>query len=248
MATIKATTNAHEVAQWLDKTVLKQMHFAKVVALNRTAKIVKEGEQDVMRARFDRPTPYALNSLFTMPAKKNQSEPFAKVYFKDESFKGTPATKFLWAGVHGGERKHKRFEKALINRGLMKSSQFATPAAGAKLDQYGNVRRGQIVQVLSALRAFGEQGYDANRTGSKRSQRKVAGSDYFVGNPGGEGDGIWQRVQFGHGTGVKPIFMFANAPKYRVILPFSKIAENMTNKHLPVQYAKAFDEAMKSAR
>lgn len=245
---IKMTTNAADVAQWIDKRVLKQMHFAQVVALNRTAKIVKQGELEVMRARFDRPTPYTMSSLFTMPAKRGQSQLFAKVYFKDESFKGIAATKFLAPGVYGGQRGHKRSERALIANGLMKADQYLVPAAGARLDAYGNVKRGQVVQVLSALKAFGQQGYMANRTGSKRSQRKSSKSDYFVGNPGGEGQGIWQRVQFGHGTGAKPIFMFASAPKYRVIVPFEKIADNMTKKHLPVQYAIAFDEAMKTAK
>ncbi len=248
MPIARITANNLKVAGWLDKKALKQMQFAQVVALNRTARLVKEGELQVMRSRFDRPTPYTMNSLYTLPARKAQAVAEAKVYFRDSTFKGTPATKYLKPEVYGGGRSHKRFERALINRGLMKRSQYAVPAAGARLDSYGNVSRGQIVQVLSALRAFGEQGYQANRTKSKRSQRKGAKSRYFVGNPGGEGEGVWQRVRSAFGEGVKPIFIFAQAPRYRVRVPFEKIAENITKARLPREFERAFADAMRTAR
>lgn len=251
MPTIKIKENFAEVAEWLDRKALKQMHFASVVALNRTGKIIKEGVLQVMKSRFDRATPYTMNSLYVNQARKAQAVPEARIFFKDDTYKGTPAAKYLSPNVYGSARRHKRFEKAMIHKGMMPANKFITPASGAQLDQYGNVKRSQITKVMSAIQAFGEQGYQANRTGSKRSMKKARKNDYFIGDPVGLGNGIWQRVGAGSGTmggGVKPVFMFVDAPRYKVIVPFEKIAENMAEKHLPEQFAKAFDEAMQSAK
>lgn len=251
MPVITVGTNVADVARSIDAKVIRQLPFIRSLALNRTAKIVKEGVIQVMRQRFDRPTSYTLNSLRIIAADRKQAQQEAKVYFKDDAGKGTPASKYLTPGFYGGVRRHKRFEKALIAKGLMKSDQYALPASGAQMDAFGNMKRGQIVQILSALKAFGEQGYMANRTGSKRSAKKGARAAYFVGDPVGMGEGIWKRTKASGGTmggGVLPVLMFGKAPRYRVTVPFEKIVENMARKHLPIEFAKAFDEAMRTAR
>lgn len=225
----------------------KHAPFAVAMALTKTAQRAQAGVLDVMRQRFDRPTPYTLNSLRVVPAKKSDTQPFAKVYFKDDAFKGTPASKFLTPEVYGGARAAKRFERALIGKGLMRSGQFAVPASGAQLDAYGNVRRAQIVQILSALRAFGEQGYMANRTNSKRSQRKGRAAQYFVAAMDGV-EGIWQRKQFGHGEGIRPVFVFTGgAPHYRVRVPFDKIVENVARARFIGEFKSAMDYALQRA-
>lgn len=245
MPSVQIKTNAFEVSRWLNQKAAKQLKFAQVVALNRTAQLVKKGEVTLMKSRFDRPTPYTINSLRTEAAKKTQAVPQARVFFKDDTFKGTPATKYLPPNVYAGKRNHKRFEMALIRKGIMKSSEYAVPAQGARLDSYGNMSRGQIVQILSALGAHGEQGYTANRTSSKRSQRNGAKSRYFVMRGHGQGEGVWQRV----GKRIAPVLTFAPAsPRYRTRFPFFQVANNIFTARLGGEFRKAFDEAMKTAR
>lgn len=251
MPPITVQTNVADTARRLDAKAIRQLPFIRSLALNRTAQIIKPGMIQVMKQRFDRPTPYTLNSLRIVAADRKQAVQEAKVHFKDDSYKGTPATKFLTPGMYGGPRGHKRFEKALISKGLMKSDQFAMPASGAKLDAYGNMQRGQIVQILSALKAFGEQGYMANRTASRRSAKKGTKAPYFVGDPVGLGTGVWKRTKADGGTmggGVEPVLVFGKQPRYRVRVPFEKIAGNMARKHLPLEFSKAFDHAMKTSR
>lgn len=243
MPTVKVSTNIAATAKRLDKNVIRQMPFIKSLAVNRTLKIIKEGTIQVMKQRFDRPTKYTLDSLRIIASSKKQVDPEGKVYFKDDESKGTPAVNYLSPGFYGGPRRHKRFEKALIAKGLMTADMYAMPGAGARLDAHGNMRRSQIVQILSALRAFGEQGYLANRSASKRSQKKVANSNYFV--LAGDSAGVYKREKQGPPT---PIMSFGKAPRYRVTIPFEKIAENMAKKHLPEQFNKAFDDAMKTSR
>jgi hypothetical protein len=245
---ISMADQVRQVLKNLDDVGRKHVPFAAALALTRTAQKAQAGVLDVMRERFDRPTPYALNSLRIVPAKKSDAQPFARVYFKDDAYKGTPASKFLTPEMYGGDRGAKRFERALIGKGMMRAGQFAVPAAGAQLDSYGNVRRAQIVQILSALRAFGEQGYMANRTSSKRSQRKGVAAQYFVAAFDGI-EGIWQRKQFGLGEGVRPVFVFTEStPKYKVRVPFDKVVENVARARFPGEFKSALAYALQSAK
>ena len=246
MIEIKAeSAGAIELARALGVTVSKQIPFAKSLAINRTAQRVKAGEIDIMQARFDRPTPFTINSLMLRPG--NKAKPEARVWFRDYAAKGTPAQKYLGPQAFGGARSQKRMERALIRFGYMGADEYALPGDGAELDAYGNVSRGQVVRVLSALRAFGEQGYMANRTGSKRSQAKSAKNNFFVGEVDGT-RGVWQRKGTAWGVGVRPVFVFAKAPQYRVRIPFQKIAENIIRARYEGEFMSAMQEAIKTAR
>jgi hypothetical protein len=238
------STNISAVKAGLTELEKKQLPFATALALTRTAQIVKKGELAAMKQNLDRPTNFTLNSLFMKAASKGKPE--ARVWFKDFAPKGTPAGSYLQPQVQGGERKHKRHEKALIARGLMKSTQYAVPAAGAKLDSYGNMKRTQYVQILSQLRAFGEQGYQANATGSKRSARKRKAGTYFAATIDGD-QGIWRSVKSAFGEGVQPVLIFADRkPSYRVRFPFFKIAENITKANYGREFVRALDQAIKA--
>lgn len=240
------STNLSAVQAALTKTEREQIPFATALALTKTAQLVKKGEISVMKRNLDRPTQFTLNSLFVKAATKATQQ--ARVWFKDFAPKGTPAGDYLQPQVQGGKRRLKRHEKALIARGLMKSSQYALPAVGARLDQYGNMKRTQYVQILSQLKAFGEQGYQANATGSKRSKRKRTSGAYFVANINGD-EGVWQRVQSAFGEGARPVLIFVDRdPSYRARFPFFKVAENITKANYEREFKSALDKAIKTAR
>ncbi|MEQ5770016.1 hypothetical protein NFH98_20810 [Halomonas sp. H33-56] len=226
----------------------RQIPFATALALTRVAQRVKQGELAVMKRRFDRPTKFTMNSLYVKRAKKGDSPPRATVHFRDFAPKGTPADTYLQPQVRGVRRNKKRFEKALIYAGAMKPDEWAIPGGGARRDVYGNVAKGQITQVLSALRAFGEQGYQANATSSKSSRRKGNARRYFAGEVGGE-RGVWQRINSAFGEGVKPIFLFTrDEPSYRTRLPMTKIAENIAKANYDREFSRAIEEAIATAR
>ncbi|GAB7128762.1 hypothetical protein JCM19000A_32700 [Silvimonas sp. JCM 19000] len=218
-----------------------QLPFAAAKALTETAGKVRINDRSVMRQRFDRPTNWTLNSLFIKPATKARQE--ARVWIKDDAAKSTAPAQWMTAEVYGGERKRKRSEVALARIGYLRSGQFLLPAAGVPKDAFGNVRGSYMVKVLSALSAFGETGYTANRTRSRRSQSKARGFDIFFGKIDGT-TGIWQRIKSAHGEGIKPLFFVSDsAPKYKVRIPFEAIAQNTSKAYLPG----AFDRALKSA-
>lgn len=226
---------------------LEKKHIPFVMARTATllAQRVKKGTITVMQKRLDRPTPTTLNSLFVKMATKARA---AEVYFKDSWASGIPADTYLQQAVSGGLRPHKRFEKSLIARGIMRSGQFAVPTT-VFMNQYGNVSRGTMLKILSGLGAAeSARGYQANASGSARSRRKGNAHRFFSGDVDGT-QGVWERKSMGMGDAVRPVFIFSDsAPKYRTIFPFFKIGQNIVNANYQADAATAWVEAMASAR
>ena len=129
------------------------------IALTRTAKDVQAAIKEEMRSVFDRPTNYALNGTFLKTATRDRLE--ARVWVKDNPFgNGTPADRFLGPQIFGGARGHKGMERLLQANGMMPQGWFAVPGDGADLDASGNVRRGQIRQMLSQLKVQRGAGHE----------------------------------------------------------------------------------------
>jgi hypothetical protein len=246
MIKIDAHTNVEELSKALRTVGSKQIPFAFALMATRLAMLVKQGELLVLRARLDRPTATTMNSLYVKAAKKGNPE--ARTFFKDAWTSGVPADTYLQQAVKGGRRPHKRFEKALIGKGIMKPGQYAIPAASA-LNQFGNVPRGTIMKILSGLGAAETvSGVQANATGSKRSKRKGNAQKYFAGDVDGT-QGIWERKKTAFGDAVRPVFIFSEGePGYRVIVPFYKIADNIVKANRAKEFASAMDQALSTAR
>jgi len=220
----------------------RKLDYAMNQAANYLAKAIREEQKAEMRRVFDRPTPYTLNSLWIKYAKKGS--PWAEVFIKDKSAagKGTAAQDYLHPQIVGGGRKRKRFERALEWAGIMPPGYYAVPAAGARLDRYGNMSRGQIVQILSWFRAFGEQGYRANITDEGRRRRlrgtrRRYGQGYFHVYPGREKNrhlhpGIYQKTRLAWGWAIKPVLLFVPRVGYRPRFDFYGIAERTYNRRL----------------
>lgn len=242
------------VTQWA-RVAGDQMPFAIAVALTRTAAAAKVEIERQLPSLIDRPTPYTMRGFRLYPATKRKL--MAEVDFRPAFGKGTAARDYLAPLVFGGERKLKAFERSLQRTGLLPSGYSAVPGSAAKLDAFGNMSRGQIVQIVSYFKAFGEQGYSANMTdkrraalarGNKRSGAR--GVSYFIGKPGGGRlpMGVWQRISFGAaGSAIKPVIMFVSRPSYKQQLDVPGIAKRMIEQHFPDELRKAVAQARQTA-
>lgn len=246
MLSIDAKPDIETLSRALRVLGERQLPFVLANTATQLARRVKSGTLRAMRQRLDRPTSTTMNSLYVKMAKKG--DPVARSYFKDAWASGIPADRYLRQTVHGGARRHKRFEKALIARGLMKSSQYAIPAASA-MNQYGNVSGATVMRILSGLGAAESAGgYQANATGSKRSRRKGNAERYFVGDVGGT-EGVWERKKTAFGDAVRPVFVFSDsAPRYRAIVPMFKIADNIVKANYMTEFTSALDQALATTR
>ena len=229
----------------------RQGAFVAAVSLTRTARDVQAAIKDEMRSSFDRPTTYALNGMFLKPATKTSLE--ARVWVKDNPFgKGTPADRFLLPQITGGGRGHKGAERLLQANGLMPEGWFLVPAAGAQLDANGNIRRGQIRQILSQLKVQRGAGSESRATGSQRSNRTIArqGVTYFALPNGNRGlpPGVYLKRRFAQGSAIRPVFLFVSKIEYQARLKFHEVGEATVQARFPVHFDAEWAKAVAGAR
>ncbi|WP_426318878.1 hypothetical protein [Pseudoduganella sp. R-43] len=231
----------------------KQVKFATRVALTRVAVKSKQAEEREMRDVFDKPTPFTMSGLFVQPATSDSLT--AEVKLKDFASKSsTPAAKYMAAQIKGGSRGQKRFERALEAIGALPPGYRVVPGEGAELDDYGNMNRGQIVQILSYFRAFPEAGYKANMTDRRREalqrgSKTRQGVSYFVGRPGDRLPlGIYQRVHFARGTAIRAVMIFVRYVTYQATFDFEYVAKLAIEQHFKGEFQRALAEARASQR
>jgi hypothetical protein len=261
MAGYEIKGNVSDALGFMGKLFYNQIPFATAKALTRTAQAAQQAIRTEMQNQFDRPTPYTLNSTYVKPATK--SDLVARVWIKDDTSKGTPASKYIGPQVFGGERHLKRFERALQARGLLPPGMVAVPGKAAQLDQYGNVSRGLYVEVLSYLQAMGQQGYRANMSERRRDRIArggdgVRGYSYFVllRREGKLLPGIYRRTAYGRDSRIahlangaaKPVFLFVKQPTYKKRLPFNEVAQRIAEERFKEEFKRAFEDAIASAR
>ena len=218
---------------------------AVATALSRTASALKVHYQGKLHDIFDRPTPYTLNSLFVKPAKADDL--VAAVWFKDDraaSQGGIPATKYLMPQVRGGDRGLKRVERQLNMAGHLPDGYVTVPGQGARIDQYGNMERGQLIQILSQLRITAVSGFTRNMAFDARKQisaQRRAGGRFFVMPVGGRAaPGVYMR-EF-TGRNITPVLMFVKRAAYQRRFDFDGIGQQFVNDRLPGEMRRAFDE------
>jgi hypothetical protein len=192
-----------------------------------------------MQKSFNQPTPYALNLVQAVPATIKDLS--SAVPLKNFAGKGTPAERYLGPEIIGGPRRPKRSELALRSIGALSAGGFASPGDAASLDQYGNQKSAEIVKILSILKAFGEQGYRANRTKSW-SKKTRAGQIFVVKQSSGRGGlkpGVYRRTA----GGVVPLMVFlSKVPTYRPRLPFDALVAQDARRVFPEELKRAIEE------
>lgn len=222
-----------------------QIPFALSQTINVTLKQAKEALQAEIKRVFDRPTPMTMNSIKVFTASKRTLT--GTIFVRDEASKGTPPSRYLFPEIEGGERKGKRFELAMRAKGILTGNLFVAPGAAAGLDQYGNVSRGRIMQIMSTLQATHDP-YQWETTASLKRKRRGGKrpARYFVGRPGGGSLplGVWQRMSHG----VKPIFLFVKKPHYSKRFKFFNIVQAVIDNNLLINFKLAFETAVKNAR
>ena len=228
-----------------------QVRRAAATAMTRTAVAIKDAQVVEMQRALDRPTPYALRGLFVSQARAKQNVLEAQVFVKDNTAgKGTPANKFLSPQVDGGDRRPKRFERALYLAGILPNGMFAVPGQGATLDAYGNMRAAEIVKILSFFQAFPDVGSKKNSTEKTRAKlakgnakKGIKGIAYFVlRSPRGKlPAGVYKRTA---GEGVTPMLIFVDQPNYERKWPFYQVAARISDQRFRAEYTRAFAEGL----
>lgn len=251
----------------------RQVQIAQQRAVIGTARIVKDEVVKEMRRAFDRPTKWTLNAFRVAIGKEALSlglmrpeaggEISARVEVKNLDDYQTDA--YLQTQIEGAaSRKQKKFEEALVKRGLLQRGWYVVPGAKARLDAYGNISRGQIRQVLAWFDAaektlgstqnMGETGRNRRRKGT----RKTRGFEYFAALPGhriGRGSwkngrtqnlqpGIYRRTFFGFGGAIEPIMIFVRQAQYSPRFKFNEVATRTVRREFKPRLERALADEL----
>lgn len=229
MITIKSTGSIADIISKVQDVPARLVPYAAATALTRCAVIAKtDSLPGAMRRVFDRPTNYALNSLFVQPATKDKLS--ARVMVKNEAGRGVVPENFMFPEVAGGQRREKGFERALRYGGHLRAGERAMPGQGIKLDAFGNVSGPKVRSVLSAI---------ASQKSTKRR------GEVFVGEVRGT-RGVWQKKAK---RGVMPLFIFTRSqPNYAPRFDFTKVASDTANQHFAPEFNRALSALLTRAQ
>lgn len=198
--------------------------------LNRMTASAKDDLRLKMTSIFDRPTPWAINSLYT--SKATDTNLSGAVWLKDDRGisapnVGVPAAKFLWAEIYGGLRQPKGVEIALRSMGILLANQFVTPAREWPRDAYGNIRGTDVQQMLTSLRG-----------GTTKKE-------YFVMLDPSSGQHIGIARRKGRND-VQMMYMITNsAPQYQLRYPFRNIGIQAAKDEFSKSAGQAVDDALR---
>ncbi len=217
---------ADAVAQMRDIPA-RVIPYAANAALNTIGSRARKDIQAEMPRVFDRPNPYTLNSLRIEQSTRETLT--IRIAVKDSApTGGTKPEHYLMPAVFGAGRNEKRFEASLRYAGVLPAGWRVVPAAGAKLDSYGNVSRAETKRILDAVES-----------------KSSAGSAYFAVSPEGTtrprtrlAPGVYARAGRGR-RGVRPVLIFVRkAPQYRARLPFAAIVERRADADFRTEFAR----------
>lgn len=228
-----------------------QLPFATAAALTATAKDVQSAETREIKDVFDKPTPWTINSVYMKAARKDRLQ--SEVGLKFDAGKGNAPEKYLRAQMKGGERRLKRFERALYLAGVLPADHFVVPGEGCPMDAYGNIKAAFIQQLLSYFKAFPEQGYKANMTDRRREalakgSRQKPGVVYFVASRGHLHPGVWARYPFSKGSALKPVLLFVKWTNYEAAFDFNYVAKTEIDRVWKRNFEASWKHALATAR
>jgi alkylated DNA nucleotide flippase Atl1 len=219
--------------------------FGSAVAegLNRTARAIADEWGGQLVTRIDRPTALTRRAA-QLSARADVGRLVAEVRLRPDAPSGADApAAYLQPLERGGDRLAKRFERALQASGAMPAGHKAVPGDAAQLDGYGNVSRGQIVQVLNQLGADLSVGYQRviSRDAARRQRAAQRRGRQYIAFPqrvGGLPAGIYERK----GRGLAAVFFFVSRTQYGRRLALvehgRKVAQRVLEREIAAAVAK----------
>lgn len=250
--------------------IKKQAAYAGMLSLNDAAFIVKGETSKDMGYKFVSPTPWVMKGLYVKQATKSQLTATVGVNDANTSRGKRPQINTLRQHYSGGRRTLKAFEIAFQRIGLMPSGWFAVTGSGAKyigaVDDYGNLRKAFIIQLIAYFNAFKDQGKGRRKNMTDKARAKMAGVEtvdglkriggvvFFVsrGKAGGPHEqhlapGIWAKSGT-HGRIVRPIIMFVSSANYSQRIDMPENAHRVMNEEYAMLFSRRFKTAMATAR
>lgn len=202
----------------------KQVAFAASKALNATGKAVADAMPAEIEQAIDKPTPFTKRGVRVLKY-ANKAKLETTVGFMDAQ------AKYMRWQVEGGTR----------NPG---AAGLKLPAA-IKLNEFGNIPRGVIGQLMATARK--ERGL------SKATSRRVKVSgkvELFYGDPTDQKGKPWPRgiYKIANGALIPLVIFPRQSAQYKVRFDFPRIAARIVQAEWPRQFDAALENALRTAR
>jgi hypothetical protein len=160
-----------------------------------------------------------------------------------------PPSELLAHQFAGGGRTWKGLERWLHRAGLIGAGEFVAPGAGARLDSFGNLSRGQIQQIISQLRIGGDPQQFASKSARSRRNVKKAGRIFWARGNARDGHlprGAW--IDQGGAVGLRPLLLVVSRPSYRRRIELERIGRDVVAREFQGEFDKAMRDALATAR
>lgn len=265
MASFNVVIDTSVLERKLTALEREQLPFARSLAANEAAYLTSQTLRKLLPITLDQPTPFTVSGI--RYRKGDKRSPAAEIYISDDAAKGTSPAMYLNALIRGQRRFQKRSERVLERAGILESDEGWIPASrtGIKLNRYGNLTGGQLTQILSGIKAFGEEGFSANLTPASRARGVKKGrAEYVVMRGRRFPRGVYQRygprrtakhkygaLPAGRKTlprGIKPQLLFVELPTYSKQLDFYRIAAEESRRRFVRAWPAALRRALATAR
>ncbi len=224
------------VASRLDALNSRVFPEASRLALNDVAFKVMYENRDLMKRVFDNPSPWTLSAFFVRKAT------LANMSATVERKTNQAGRHFLEVQSDGGKRPLTGLERLLTSRlkynGLI---QAVLPSKHARKDRRGNVSRGQINQILSAVQAQGDSAANTTKASKSRARNRNRAA-YFVPRTDSKlSPGVYQRK----GDDIKKMLAFSDvAPTYDLRFPMEEHAQKVAAAEIEPAFERAFRTAL----
>lgn len=214
--------------------IAQRLPYAMMRALNNTAFAIRDAERQELTRSFDRPTPWLLKTIYVTKARAQRLT--AAVGPTDWFSRGgygnamtTPWERVLAPHVYGGQRGFKAVERRLQAAGLLPRGWYVVPGQGAMLDGYGNMRGGDLVQIMSwigAMRLYaGDNTNRLNRQTQRRNRMERKRQRYFTVTVDSYRTGLTPGVyQVFSDKSIKPVLIFVSRARYRKRVRWFEVA------------------------
>jgi hypothetical protein len=218
----------------IDRFSERRIRAALATALTRTALGGRDDLRAEARTVFDAPRPYTVNAITSKSATAQSLT--AEVLVRDDG----PVAGYLMPQVTGGARPAKHFERLATAFGLP-AGWVTAPGPGAQLDQYGNMRRAQLRDILSQLSRTPAQG--AARAVRRTGRGSAKAVRYFVMPAGRQATpGVYGRRA--GARDIELVLSFVPSATYRVRFPFHNLVRRSVERRWPVELRRSFDQAI----
>jgi hypothetical protein len=233
---LKIETNVIDVREQLKDLAANQMPFAVALALTRTAYNAKELIKQRLPGILDRPTPWTLNALYVVSAKKDQL--WTTLEYRQWASKGTPSGRVMEHHAYEGPRvrRSKRSEVLLRQKGVLKSDEYLVPSRLAKLNAYGNVPGSYMMKMLSSLQAM--------TSTSQNSTAKAKKTAFFATRRSGTVVIYERRGK----TKIRPVFIGIGTPHYKAVFDMDGLIEIAFNRTFEYNLQAAMEQASATAK